>query len=233
MESAEGLVKIPWAGRNIVLRSPASQSLDIEGTGEKLLSWEPEDKEALDLEVRARIVGTTATALQTPVVRWWTETGHGNSVWREPTPFDQSAAIRMRDWSLPGRGIVFRVAARRFRIAFRGAGLVSDPASLVARNTIQVSIMPTYTNACGCPYTSSNFAPLDVVHAFPMTAREWRLMTNDGLPVSGGPPRVDLIAVSGAVIATMQQQDYDDWNPIPHEAAGYRLTNTPAYAAFR
>ena len=232
MESAEGLVRIAWSGRDIVLRSPASQSLDLGGTGEKLLSWEPENKEAIDIEVRARIVGTSATVAQTPIVRWWTETGHGNSVWREPTPFDVTSAVRMRNWSLPGRGIVFRIAARQFRIGFQGDGIAGNPAAVI-RNTIHVSIQPTYTAPCGCPYTSSDLVPIGEVHAFPMTAREWQLMTADGQPVTGGVPDVEFIAVSGRVVATMQQQDYSDWRPIPHDAAGYRLTDVGAYAAFR
>ena len=83
---------IAQAGRVIELRAPSSQTLDLQGSGVPgavgavVIEWSPQDRGATEVEIRARIVSTTATLGIEPLVRWFSEIGHGDQVWREPTP---------------------------------------------------------------------------------------------------------------------------------------------------
>ena len=224
-----------YSGRTIVLRAPASQSLELPGTAEKIQTWLPEDKEALSIEVRARIVATSSPNTEIPIVRYFIELGHGDSVWRDPTPFQRPAGLEVEHFSLPGRGIAFLVNARQLRLGFRSDGAVSGAA--VASNVVQVSMLPAFTSGeHRSVYAASVFGPVDTVQAVPMTAREWRVTNELGLQVPGGmgAAMAELIAVSGAPIGAETQNDFgEEWRPIPHEAAAYRFTLTGAYANFR
>lgn len=243
LESSEGLRKIAFLGNEVVLRAPASLSFDLQGVAvgaEQILTWDPVDKQAMTLEVRARILGTNVGNALIPIVRWWSEVSHGEKVWREPPPFAQAAGVEFQDFGLPGRGMTFRVNSRRFRIGFRNDGARNDVGIIVPpdpiKNTLAVSVLPVCTP--GDAYPPSTYQTLDAIGSFPMTAREWRVMGLDGLQQGGTGPDALFWAVSGYQFDDANQTLYDEWMPIPHDAAGFSFNaGAPPppgnYAAFR
>lgn len=232
----ENIVK--FQGRSIELQAPASQVLEIPGTATKVQEWASTNKESLTLEVRARIVETSAPDNVIPVMRFAVEIGHGVTVWEEPVPFQVGTDIPRAGFTMPGRGMVFTVNARTFRIMFTGDGgldVDNNRAPVpVERSKVEVSIQPTVTSSWGV-YPPSLYAPVDQIIAFPMVAREWRLMSADGTDAPAAPNRAPLYAVSGALVdgTGPPQGQIDEFRPIPHEAAGFAMSNNGAFVAFR
>ncbi len=226
--------QVPFGGRMVTLASPSSQQLTLQGIGPKVIAWEPEGKEAFEVEVRARIMSNSAAGEDFPIVRWWTETSAGNAVWKErfPTPKDTAQS---EDFRVPARGMVWRTGARQFRIAFYADGVVANQ-SVTINAVLQVSILPvwgtqvdTYPYQDGGPFSDAN----PKIHPFPMTAREWKLQTGQGVPfVFGVLPSVALIALNGVAFASADASLYGDWQPIPFEATSWAGPDG-TYAAYR
>lgn len=220
--------QIPFGGRVITLRSPAAQTLELPRTvagapqSSKVLAWEPDDKEAMTVEVRARMVATSAPATVIPVVTCYLEVGHGHRVWTEPGEPQRGADLDVEAFSLPGRGIVLSLSARQLRIGFQNAG--GTQGENVESTTVAVSFNPRCcaNGAAGSVFPSDFLFP-EQVKAFPMGAREFRCSEQDSTNVPGGGPNIDFFSVSGFEFSANQSQLDNGWWPIPHEAAFYRM----------
>jgi len=205
----------------------------LSGIGPKVIAWEPEGKEAFQVEVRARIMGNDTAAENFPIVRWWTEVSAGNAVWKEPfpTPVD---TVQANDFQVPARGMVWRTGARQFRIAFyndgHNQGVATDEASV-----LQVSILPVWgTQVDTYPYQDANNRVNGKTHPFPMTAREWKITDVNGLPFALGGGSVIFASINGLPFpgGGADYSLYADWQPIPFEAAGW-IGDLGSYAAYR
>jgi len=225
--------EMEFSGRTIVLHEPASQELELNGPNGLLLAWEPKDKQALELEVRARIVTIFAPDTESiPQVFWHMEIGHGDDQAREPI---LSLLTSIRAFSLPARGMIWRTAARNFRIEFSNVGYIGAPAQAL-KSIVQVSILPTYgTHINVAPYVLRNAlsANFSEIHLFPITAREFKMTTNTGVPVPAATIQIQLKGITNADVgAIVDAAVYAEWTPVPHDAAGF-LTDADVYTAYR
>lgn len=229
--------ELDHAGRTITLRGPASQNLNLEGSGlvaigHQVLAWEPDNREANEIEIRARMLSTDAIIGSIPVVRWFSEIGHGDAVWREPQPaLPIVQGTPITEYSLPARGMVWRTTSREFRIGFRLQGVLAGPAPTKA--TIQVTILPgwgllwpTY------PYQHIVFPTAGIVTGFPMTAREWRLTDAVGRPLAPAAVSVTFVGIVGALFGVSDGALFDDWRPLPHDAVGFSAS-APCFVSYR
>jgi len=219
-------------GQVIVLRSPVSQLLDLQGTGQVLLAWEPDDHGAAEVEVRARIVGTSAGLGDIPIVRWSTVTSHGDSAWTEPQPaLALVAGTPMLEYSLPARGMSWRVTSREFRIAFRNQGLITG--APLTQSTIHVSFLPGWGAFSPLyPYQHIALPVGGVQQPFPITAREWKLTDFVGLPLAPAAVGILFVGVMGALFGATDGAAFADFRPIPHDAAAF-VAGSLVYASYR
>jgi len=223
--------KMPHAGRVINLRGLASQELTIQGTGSLLLEWETDDRAAQDLEVRARMLSTDIPNDNgVPTCRFGLEVGHGMDVWQEPAPL----AVQLpplEGYSLPQRGVSFRVNARQFRIAFT-PGLSENAEAgfnpiTPTKTIVKVSILPGWgAHAPIYPYQDriTNLGPPSLPsHGIPITPREWRWTDSRGLPLPLGVNVIVLLGINGGnalgPLLSIDPALYADWGPIPHLAS--------------
>lgn len=230
-------------GRTIVLDAPSSQTLILKGSEVAALAagtvagwvdfnWTPQDKGASEVEIRARIVSTSAVLGIEPIVRWYAEFGHGDQTWRDPTPVLPSiAGSPYLDYGLPGRGMSWRITARQFKIGFRTQGTLGGAA--VAETRIQVSALPGW-GAFWPVYPYQQLAvPFSAVQQpFPITAREWRLQTLTGVAIAPGAIAITLIGINGGLIAVVDAALFAEYRPIPHLAAGW-VAAAACEAAYR
>lgn len=155
LNSPDAVAGIAYDGASdtIELRGPAAQLLELDGLGSKTVAWQPVDRRAMDIEIRARVFAVKTVPfgweMGAPFVRWSTETSHGNHVWTDPPlmfpvaqtqvesgyQFDQRQRLQ---WNLmPARGISFRVTTREFKLELRnegfyGRGPYNGPADIAA-----------------------------------------------------------------------------------------------------
>jgi hypothetical protein len=232
--SSPDIRQVPFNARMVTLGSPSSQQLTLQGIGPKVIAWEPQGKEAFEVEVRARIMSNNAASEEFPVVRWWTETSAGNAVWKERFP-TRPETPQTEDFRIPARGMVWRTGARQFRIAFYADGTVANTAALI-NAVLQVSILPVWgTTVDTYPYQDGGpFSGADPkAHPFPITAREWKLQTAQGIPmVLGAVPFIGFLGVNGVLYFGADASFYGDWQPIPFEAVGW-AAGPDTYAAYR
>lgn len=232
----EATTRDPWrirhGGKAILLNGPASQNLDLEGTGAKELTWEPKDKQANEIEVRARLVSSSGLIGDVPIVRWFSETSHGDAVWTEPAEtLPIISGTPVVDHSLPARGFSFRVTARQFRIGFRNQGMITG-APLV-RTKVQVSILPGWGAFPPIyPYQQIVFPFAGVQQPFPITAREWKLTDATGKPLALGAIAIVFVGILGALFGATDGAIYDDFGPIPHDAASF-VASGGCYVSYR
>jgi len=233
-----GTTEMRHAGRTITLRAPASQELQLQGTGALQLVWEPLDRDAQDLELRARLVDTKMPVGEVPVVQWKCETAHGDAVWSEPQPQFRSglaAGILVDEFTLPARGMSWRVNAREFRISISAQPSLSEEPVEPTQSVVKVSILPGWgANAPIYPYQQLVRAN-GKGKVFPITSREWRLMDFHGLPLAVGAILVRFLAVNSTVIGPIAGVDaalFGDFRPVPHDAASFQVDFT-CYAAYR
>ena len=225
--------QIVHAGRVIKLSGPGSQNLKLQGTGEVLFAWEPADRSANDLELRARIVSASGGIGSIPVVRWKTEIGHGSAAWVEPQPsFQDVAGSPMLNYSLPARGMAWHVTTRWFRIAFANQGTLVG--GVLEESTVQVTVLPTWSAAGWAlyPYSHLAFPVAGVQQPFPMTAREWRLRDSQGQPIAVGAISILFVGLLGALFGVTDAALFKDYGPIPHEAVAFD-SDAPVYADYR
>lgn len=230
----------PWriwhGGKPIILNAPASQILELEGSGvdatAKELVWEPKDKQSNELEVRARLVSSSGLIGDIPIVRWFCETSHGDSVYREPQPtLPIIAGTPVVNHSLPARGMSFRVTARQFRIGFVNQGMITGAPLL--RTKIQVSILPGWGAFPPLyPYQQIVFPIGGVQQPFPTTGREWRLTDITGLPLAPAAVAIVFVGVLGALFGASDGALFADYHPIPHDAAAF-VASAPCYVSYR
>ncbi len=238
MDGAPPPNSMKHAGREIVLNAPSSQTLELKGSGVAgaagwlEFNWEPVDKGATELEIRARIVSTSAALGIEPIVRWFTEIGHGDQTWRDPPPvLPIIVGSPYLEYGLPGRGMSWRVTARQFRVGFRTQGTLGGAA--VADVSVQVSALPGW-GAFWPVYPYQQLAvPFSAVQQpFPITAREWRLQTLTGVPLAPGAIAIRLIGINGGLLAVVDGAEFAEYRPIPHLAAGW-VAAAACEAAYR
>lgn len=225
---------IVFGGRPIRLASPGSQELILTGVATEILAWEPKDKGAHEIEVRARIVDVLNPEPESaPEVRWFIEVGHGSDVWREPPLSKTLQQLTMQDFTLPGRGMIWRVATRFFRIGFHNAGPTAGPGRTFK---VQVTFLPVWGEHSGVrPYVYR--APVNGVtdqHAFPIAAREFQIVD----PATSRPPgpgvaTITFVGITGDVSALIDVDDYSDFRAIPHEAAGFLIADAEMVVVYR
>ena len=238
---ARGTTRDPWqvnhGAKPIVLNGPASQILELEGSGAeataKELTWEPKDKQANEIEVRARLVSTSGNIGDIPIVRWFSITSHGDSVWREPP--DVMPIISGTPYvnhSLPARGFSFRVTARQFRIGFVNQGMITG--APLDRTKVQVSILPGWgAFPPSYPYQQIVFPfGATVQQPFPITPREWKLTDITGQPLALGAVAITFAGIIGGLFGATDGALYADFSPIPHDAAAF-LASAPCYVSYR
>ena len=226
--------RLPFTGERAVmpLRGPTSQVLSLASGEEKSLSWDPQDRRQVEIEIRARIMAAQAPVGSIPLVRWAIEYGHGDATWQLPTPqFPVIAGTQVEDPTLPARGMVFRLNARQFRIRFRNAGLLT--LAPLPNVVVQVTILPTVGGMQEPLEVRSTLAGPVVagrMQPFPMGAREWQLVGADGLAPGAG--TVILQGIAGALIGPVAFASFAAWEPIAHEAVGW-LASAPVWAVYR
>jgi hypothetical protein len=229
-----GITRVPHAGRVISLRGPVAQVLTLKSTEPLVLDWQPENKEAGEIELRARMIGVVPPTIGIPIVRWSTETGHGDMVWREPQPNLPNISIEPSEpFTLPGRGMLFRTSARQFRITmFTEGGALGG---VITESAIRVSVNPCWGERWeASPYSDSiRKVGVGQIVAMPIHAREWRLSGVSGLPVPIGGTDVRLLSLTGFVIALEDAALYADWAPIPHDVASYQPVTGAVFAHYR
>lgn len=209
----------------VSLDGTAGDVLLAQGDGVIAYEWSPEDRRALDLELRARVVDTSAGLGETPIVRYRMEQGHGDRSWSIPDPpFGIVSGTLSADPILPGRGLLLRFTSRRVQITFHGGFNLAGGA--VAFNKIGVSVQPaTGPRAPTFPVT---LAVPALVNPFPMGAREFRIRDVDGQPFSLGAAALVFSSLVGQLLLVIDvlTGGFGDWQPIPVLAVAF----TPSVA---
>lgn len=226
---------IEHGGHLIKLAGPGSQELNVQGAVQAtVFAWEPKTRSAHELDVRARIVDAGGVLGDIPVVRWFSEIGHGDAVDRDPEPaFPIVAGTLMQNYSLPARGMSWRTPARQFRIGFQNISMLTG--APLTRTKIKVSVLPVWGAYTGVfPYqTLQGPVVAGVQFPFPLTAREFKLTDAFGLPLALGVVTVIFIGLLGALFGPVDGSFYADWRPIPHDAVAFGAGPGSSYAAYR
>lgn len=224
--------QVEHAGRVIRLNGPGSQLLTLQGTGEVTFEWAPKTRSANDLEIRARMMKATGGIGSFPVVRWRIEVGHGSAAWSEPQPaLPVVAGEPMLNYSLPARGMAWRVTSRWIRLFFANQGTIVGGA--LEETIVQVTVLPTWSAFWPLyPYQHLAFPVIGVQQPFPLTAREWRLRDSQGQPVAVGAISIIFVGLLGGTFGVTDAALFKDYGPIPHEAVAWRAA-LPVYADYR
>lgn len=221
-----------------VLDGRPGDQVTCKGEGPAYFEWSVKQRVALDLELRARIVATTAPLATTPIIRWKLELGHGDQTWNLPAgPLPIISGTFHESPILPGRGLLLRLSARRLKITFSG-GLDLDGDEVV-NTTIAVSVQPSTGDRC-CnvdAYTQwadpSATPPPPHLQPFPMGARQFRLREPDtGLPFQIGDCAVLFSAIAGELFGPVDATAYTQWSSIPVHAVAL-LTDAVAQVEYR
>jgi hypothetical protein len=231
------ILELPHAGRVIQMGAPSSQQFKLTGGGEASavsLMWQPEGREAFEIEVRARVMGNSGAAEDIPIIRWKTELGAGSAVWKEPFQFPGDTPAHP-GFAVPARGMVWRTAPRQFRISFFNDG--SQSGNPIGESTVQVTFLPVWGGVVDSePFSDTAEAGIFVSGAltpFPMTVREWRVQTDLGVPFAPGVNGLAFVGMNGVVFGGgSDSADYADWQPIPFDAVGVGFA-LPSYVAYR
>lgn len=226
----------------VALDGTAGDILHLQGEGAIAYEWSPSDKQAIDLELRARLVETSAPFASIPIVRWYMEVGHGDYSWSfPPDPFPVVFGSPTQAQILPARGLLLKLSARRFRIWF--AGGLDIAGAVVASNKVAVSVQPSMPGKQCCAaewYTQyaaplGGPAPLPRVQPLPMAARDLRIRTPlIAQPFAIGACAVDFRGVVGGALGIIDVAlgGYSDFQPIP-ALANILLTSVAAQVDFR
>lgn len=226
---------LKWGAHGAVrVRGPYGQILTLEGSGPRSLQWAPETRDALELEVRARVVdygpdpGFPSIA---PLVRYRLTYGHGQLTLQDPIvcPFTIEGGIDAYTQTvLPARGTVFRVAARELEIAFFQPSKI-DNAIAWPQVHVAVSVLPVYSPQGVKPqqhYTATAPLPGGVglpIEPFPAWATEFRCFDDQGRPFAAGAGNMTFITLGGELIAppSVGVAEYATFQPIPVQAAAW------------
>lgn len=221
-------------GGPVALRAPTAQVLTLVPNQVGQLSWTPEDRRQQETEWRARVIALTPVGIgSTPIVRYAVEAGHGDYVWTLPSPqLKQVEGSPVQLYSLPGRGMVFRLNVREARLGIALTGTLAGP--VVTSVTIAMSVQP----CTGMQRTTLPDADLaspvggTIAHALPQDAREWRATTALGLPVPAATIALGIFSLGGTAVGLIDAADLADWRPIPHDGATW-LPSATLRVAFR
>lgn len=246
----DGLEALPYVGASdvVFLRGPSAQLLNLEGTGPKQIQWAPEDRRAMDIEIRARIVNIDGIdplvpePQDPPLVRWNIEVSHGQYVWHDPLlqlPY-HGAPQSIQQSAMPARGLQFRVTSRETRMQFQMQGTVKGvrvppfPAVTVSLSFIPVigETLPLYpTQNFGNAFSVSDPAFGDTI-GIPASATEFRVFDADGKPFAavGGLTFVGLVS---DLYGTGTLATYANFTPIPFNAVGMFSGTHDIYVEFR
>lgn len=207
----------------VTLDGRAGDTLELQGFGELYYEWQAEDKQALDLEVRATLFSTTTTPNKTPVVRTRFEFGHGTAVIQHPPVRIPAASVDpYQSAILPGRGLVVRLSARQFRLYLQG-GFNYDGSATPSSKVI-VSVQPSIASQrFPLPYTQ--WALGDTLQPFPANANEFRVRRPNGMPWFAGACNLFMLSVYDEILSgeDVKAAGYGDWTPIPPLAASCEL----------
>jgi hypothetical protein len=231
--SAGPIQSLQWGAHGAVgLRGPYGQILTLEGDGQRSLQWAPEHRDALELEVRARIVdygpdpGFPSVA---PLVRFRLTYGHGQLTLQDPflCPFTLQGGIDAYTQTvLPARGTVFRVAARELEISFFQPCKIDSTAAWPQVH-VAISVLPVYAPATVVPrqhYTATLPLPAGLpIEPFPPWATEFRCFDDQGRPFAAGTGNMTFFTLGGALIAapSVGIEQYATFQPIPVQAAAW------------
>jgi len=206
--------------------NPAGQLIELPpAPGSKLFAWSTKERLAMDLELRARIVGAPPAFF--PEVRWSSELGHGRVSYSDPAPSVSGGlggAIAIADEILPARGMVWRLSAKELRINFRNftVGLL-PPLSI----KLLVSVQPAQG---ALPFVrrqqqiSIPAAGSSSLNRFPAEASSWFLRSAfSGKALVGY--TVTYVSIANASIITVAPPVAMFEDPIPVTAAGFFITD--------
>lgn len=224
----------------ILLDGIAGDTLLLQGESELYYEWQTEQRDALDMELRALIVATDNQAAASPVVRFRVEFGQGAVSYNHPPSAPNSDVITFGNplrAIVPARGLVLRVSARQFRVFFLGG--FDRKGGVVASNKIQVSAQPAVSRLESLPMqdyapgTDPSGIPFNLM-PFPMASRMFRVRDVDGQPFF---PGAAALAVFDSFTTLLGSADvasggYGDWTPVPPLALTYG-TDAPATVEFR
>lgn len=190
-------------------------------------------RQALDLELRARIVSTTTTELKSPVIRWRLEWGHGATIMEYPPTRQQSvSAAQYQGAILPARGLTLRLSARQLRIYMTGGFDLQE--GDVAASSVMVSVQPSVASQrLTVPYQQLILG--DVQQAFPGNADEFRIRRADSRPFFAGACAVTMLGIldEPLSVSDVAAAGFGDWSPIPPMAAACSIDAAAAALEFR
>jgi hypothetical protein len=218
-------------GRRLKVRQPSSAVLEIPPGGSKDFHFEPWDRDVLELEIRARIIGGGFTLGHVPRVRLTWSIGHGKSVWTEPPPnMPIIIGSPTVPFTLPARGLCTRIATRELHVTIANEGpLAGAPAAIrveLSAQPVLCSQRPTLIRELGAFPVAGRIQP------YPCEASEFRLCDVVGLPLAAAAVAITPVGIFGALLGVADGAGYADWRPIPHDAIGY-VASAAHYAQFR
>lgn len=209
------------------LEGPPGQRLTLQGllpngAGYNHIDWNPEHREAIEVECRISVVSNNAPAFTKAIVLYTLEFGHGSLTIKDPGPL-APVPTQPLSWGylVPDRGLIFRVAARQLRVNLGIWGIESggpwNPAT--ARAQMNVSFMPVQSvplpDVPRTDYrTAGAFSQANRMRVFPITANEFRVRDTNGLAF---PAATAQITISSQNLAghTYDASLLADWTPIP------------------
>lgn len=232
--------KMPYLdGSEIKLRGPSGLILELVSNGQRQFQWAPEDKRALDVELRAFIVDYGPVppgpdAPDPPVVRFGMTFGHGVQTWNHPiaTPYGLAGTIGGAQitvpWVLPARGLVMRMSCRELFFSLQSPSKLVDPATGPWPYTkVQVSIQPVHSArlpAIARQQYGMTAPPAGsfYLETFPPEATEFRLFDNQGRPFAAGADLITFQDLGGGQLgAGVDVALYATFQPIPVNAIGW------------
>ncbi len=233
---------MPYGEAGIVeLRGQSGLILELQKDGPKVIQWAPDDKRALEVELRMHIVDWERTIAfpQPPLVRWKFTYGHGVQTWNVPIalpPSLASTAVNYEQALLPQRGIVVRHSVRELKIEPRALARwdIDAPGSgptlpAPAYTKVQISLEPVYSEDQQPPnrqeFVYGNPAGTSQFHTFPAEANEFRVFNLIGRPFALGVSTFRFTDLGGtAISAAVDSSLYGTFTPIPPGAAQWIAT---------
>lgn len=239
--------KIPYGeavDQVVSLRAAASAVLNLSSDSTSVtgsdkyseIEWAPEGgRPAQPVEVRARAIGFQGNfgLNPQPIIRWRMLFGHGTAVWQDPQLQNPGILRASVDYTIPGRGLMFRLTTRELKLQFRNAGNAGGTVPVLTNIQLQVTIQPvgaSQFDAQQYEQQRTNVVDPTVRNQFPFSAREWRLRGESGLAIPAGPV-VSFFSMTGPVFATEPCASYADWAPIPAPANSWNINAVVAGGA--
>lgn len=230
-----GLEHLPFGeGGTVHLRGPSGQVITIDSNGTKQIEWTPDDRRALEVEVRAAVIARAPLPLlpfQDVIVRAQIQIGHGKVNFTSPAIADaeQVFTYTSENWILPARGALWRLSTRELRITFQAVQM-TDGSPPPAHTSIQVSIQPcsgmTRPLVPQSNYFSGQAESPVAICMFPMEANEFRVFRTDtGLPFAAGTDVLTLLSPRFGSSGPQDPANYGVFRPIPWRMIGFKINN--------